>query len=270
MDEQDRAFSGSIPELYDTHMVPMIFAPYAADIARRVAADTPARVLELAAGSGVVPRALAPLLGPDARYVVTDLNQPMLDWARRRQPDDSRITWQQADALDLPFDAASFDAVCCQFGVMFFPDRGAGYRSARRVLRPGGRFVFSVWDKVADNEFAEVVGAALAELFPSDPPRFMERIPHGYHDIGLIRDDLSAAGFSAIAVETIPQSSTAASARHAAIAYCQGTPWRAEIEARRPGGLDEATEVAAEALRTAFGDGPITGRIQAHVISCRA
>ena len=121
MTEGDKAFTGSIPEFYDTYLMPLIFEAYAIDIAERAAALEPRTVLETASGSGVVTRALAPRLARDARYTVTDLNQPMLDHAADRQEPDNRITWRQADALDLPFDDAVFDAVVCQFGVMIFP-----------------------------------------------------------------------------------------------------------------------------------------------------
>jgi SAM-dependent methyltransferase len=159
-------------------------------------------VLEPAAGSGVVTRALAPRLGADARYVVTELNQPMLDHAANRQDADRRIEWRQADALDLPFEDASFDVVCCQFGVMFFPDRVAGYAETRRVRRPGGRFVFNVWDRVEENAFADEVARAVAQALPHDPPKFIARTPHGYHDVALIRTDLGRAGFADITIET--------------------------------------------------------------------
>jgi len=136
MPETDKVFAGSIPENYDRYLVPLIFESFAQDIAQRVAALSPSTVLETAAGSGVVTRALAPRLSPDASYVVTDLNQPMLDYAAMRQAADNRISWRKADALALPFEDAAFDLVCCQFGVMFFPDRQAGYREAKRVLKP--------------------------------------------------------------------------------------------------------------------------------------
>ncbi len=145
MTESDKLFAGSIPEFYDTYLVPLIFEAYANDLAERAAAQAPKTVLETAAGSGVVTRAMAPRLASDARYIVTDLNQPMLDHAASKQASDDRITWRQADALALPFEDATFDAVLCQFGVMFFPDRIRGYGEARRVLKPGGRFFFNVW-----------------------------------------------------------------------------------------------------------------------------
>jgi ubiquinone/menaquinone biosynthesis C-methylase UbiE len=176
--------------------VPLIFEGFAADIAQRVTCHGPDHVLEAAAGSGVVTRAVAPALKSSARYVVTDLNQPMLDHAAKVQGADDRITRQQANALELPFADGEFDVVCCQFGVMFFPDRKAGYREARRVLKPGGRFIFNVWNHITHNVFADDVTKALKEVFPDDPPLFMARTPHGYHDIELIRRELTAAGFS--------------------------------------------------------------------------
>lgn len=138
MSETDRVFTGEIPIFYDRYLGPQIFADYAEDLARRAAALRPARVLETAAGTGIVTRALAGSLATEAEITATDLNQAMLDFAAA-QPGLERVTWQQADAQRLPFDDRSFDAVLCQFGVMFFPDRLAGYREARRVLRPGGR-----------------------------------------------------------------------------------------------------------------------------------
>ena len=268
--ETDTMFAGSIPENYDRYMVPLIFEPYAEDLAERVALPSPGAVLEIAAGTGVLTRALAPRLMPDARYVVTDLNQPMLDFAASRQAPDSRITWRQADAMALPFANASFDVVCCQFGAMFFPDRPAAYREARRVLKAGGHFVFSTWDRIEDNDFANDVTNVLAKIFPNDPPRFMARTPHGYHDKAAICRDLEAAGFSRVAIETVAALSRAASARIAAVAYCQGTLLRTEIEARDAGRLQEATDLAEFAIAQRHGSGAVAGKIQAHVIRAMA
>ncbi|XHS77119.1 methyltransferase domain-containing protein [Burkholderiaceae bacterium UC74_6] len=267
----DTSFSGSIPKLYDTLMVPMIFEVYAAHTAQRVAAGSPRAVLETAAGTGAVTRALAPLLRADARYVVTDLNQAMLDYAVSRADleSDSRLQWQQADALVLPFEDAVFDAVFCQFGAMFFPSRPAGFAEARRVLKPGGRFIFSVWDRIEANEFANEVTNALAEVFPQDPPRFLARTPHGYHDLAQIREDLRQAGFADddVVTETITEQSRAPSATDAAFAMCQGSPLRNEIEARDASLLQQATDRAAAAIASRHGhSGPVAGKIQAHLI----
>jgi ubiquinone/menaquinone biosynthesis C-methylase UbiE len=268
--EADKVFAGSIPENYDRHMVPLIFAPYAEDLARRAAALAPGTVLETAAGTGVVTRALAPQLSAGARYVVTDLNQPMLDYAAARQAADSRITWRQADAMALPFADAVFDLVCCQFGAMFFPDRPAAYREARRVLKPGGRLLITVWDRIEENVFADDVANALARMFPDDPPRFLARTPHGYHDTAQIRRDLDEAGFSNVAIETRAEQSRAASPRVPAVAYCHGTVLRSEIEARRPGSLAAATDYAASALAERHGTGAVAAKIQAHVVMAEA
>jgi ubiquinone/menaquinone biosynthesis C-methylase UbiE len=266
MSETDRLFAGSIPENYDRYLVPLIFESFAQDIARRAAALSPKAILETAAGSGVVTRALTPRLSSGASYVVTDLNQPMLDYAAARQAADGRISWRQADAQALPFDDAAFDLVCCQFGVMFLPDRQSGYLEAKRVLRPGGCFLFNVWDRIEENVFANDVTNALAEVFPSDPPLFLARTPHGYHDTALIRSELEKVGFSSVVIETRAEQSRASSPRHAAVAYCQGTPLRNEIEARGAGRLEEATDYAASRISDRHGTGQIAAKIQAHVV----
>src|SRR5262245_28255247 len=262
----DKLFAGSIPETYDQFLVPLIFESYARDLAARLGRLEPREVLETAAGTGVLTRAMASRLPPQARIMATDLNEPMLNHAQKQSPD-GRITWRQADALALPFQDQSFDAVACQFGAMFFPDKVRGYREARRVLKRGGHFLFNVWDRISENEFADVVTQALATLFPHDPPRFMARIPHGYHDVETIRAELTAAGFKEISTATVDGKSRASSPRDPAIAYCEGTPLRNEIEARDASRLEEATKTAAEALERRFGKGPIEGRIRAHVIT---
>jgi SAM-dependent methyltransferase len=202
-----------------------------------------------------------------ARIVATDLNQPMLSRAMARQSHDGRIEWRQADALALPFADQSFDGVACQFGVMFFPDKVQGYREACRVLRPGGRLLFNVWDKISENEFADVVTQALAAFFPHDPPRFLARTPHGYNDVERIREELNTAGFTDISVDAVDDTSKASSPRDPAIAYCQGTPLRNEIEARDASLLEHATQQAADALAHRFGNGALEGRIRAFVIT---
>jgi ubiquinone/menaquinone biosynthesis C-methylase UbiE len=267
MSEIDKVFAGSIPENYDRYLVPLIFEKFAQDLAQRVSALSPTSVLETAAGSGVVTRALAPRLSSDVNYVVTDLNQPMLDYAAARQVTDNRITWRQADALALPFEDDAFDLVCCQFGVMFFPDRQSGYREAKRVLKPGGCFLFNVWDRIEENVFANDVTNALADIFPSDPPRFLARTPHGYHDPVLINSELEKAGFSQVVIKTRSEQSRATSPRHPAVAYCQGTPLRNEIEARDADKLEAATDYAASKIADGHGSGEVAAKIQAHIIA---
>jgi ubiquinone/menaquinone biosynthesis C-methylase UbiE len=265
--ESDKVFSGSIPELYDSYLVPLIFEAYAEDLATRMAELAPKTVLETAAGSGVVTRAVASRLHQDARYFVTDLNQPMLDHASRKQSEDERISWRQADALQLPFEDCMFDVVLCQFGVMFFPDRIAGYREAYRVLKPGGQFLFNVWDHIDANDFAKIATEAASAVFPDDPPLFLARTPHGYHDVAQIRSDVEAAGFANVSIESKAETSVAPSPRHPAVAFCQGTPLRNEIEARDASLLETVTDRAEEAIAASFGNANIAGKIRGHVIT---
>lgn len=270
MSSIDKVFAGSIPKIYDEHLVPMIFSVYAEDIARRVAARSPSVLLEIAAGTGAVTRAVAAALPRGVRYVATDLNEPMLAVAAQRQAEDDRIVWRQADAMALPFGDAEFDLVCCQFGAMFFPDRVKAYGEVKRVLKGGGTFVFNVWDRIEDNVLTDEATVALGKMFPDDPPRFMIRTPHGYHDKAVIRSDLERAGFRDISIETRSDISRAPSAEHVAIALCQGTPLRSEIEARDASKLQAATDFVAEALRTRHGSGAVEGKIQAIVIEARS
>jgi SAM-dependent methyltransferase len=263
----DKLFAGSIPEIYDRFLVPLIFETYARDLAERLAKVEPRDLLETAAGTGVLTRAVAARLPVTTRVIATDLNQPMLDHAKARHSSNGKIEWKRADALALPFEDQSFDAVACQFGVMFFPDKIAGYKEARRVLKPGGHFIFNVWDRIAENDFADTVTQALAAVFPDDPPCFLARTPHGYHDVDKIRADLNAAGFANASVDAVDARSKAPSARDPAVAFCQGTPMKNEIEARGAARMEEATAKATDALARRFGNGAVDGRIRALVIT---
>lgn len=268
MADVDKVFAGSIPKIYERYLVPLIFEPYAADIARRLSARRPARVLEIAAGTGVVTRALAAAL-PEAAIVATDLNQAMLDQAAAigtPRP----VEWRPADAQQLPFPDGAFDAVVCQFGVMFFPDRVKAYREARRVLRPGGAYLFNAWDGLAENELPHIVHQTVASLFPQDPPGFLARTPYAYSDPAVIGRDLAAGGFGSPVIERVPARSRAPSAMDPALGFTQGTPLRSEIEARDPARLQDATDAAAAAIARRFGAGPVDAKIQAVVVTAEA
>ncbi len=267
MAETDKVFTGSIPAFYDHYLVPLIFEAYARDLASRVDGAKPQRVLEIAAGTGVLTRALASQLAETAQIVATDLNPPMIEHAKTRLDKESRIEWKVADAQSLPFPDQSFEAVACQFGVMFFPDKSRAFSEARRVLKEGGHYYFNVWDQILNNEFADVVTQALVEMFPSDPPLFLARTPHGHYDVSLLQEQVKAAGFAHVGIESVDARSKAPSAREAAMAYVQGTPLRNEVEARAPARLEEATARATEALAKRFGTGAIDGRTRAYVVT---
>jgi ubiquinone/menaquinone biosynthesis C-methylase UbiE len=262
----DARFAGSIPQLYEQYLVPLLFQPYAEDLAARCADLQQGLLVELAAGTGAVTRTLSQALPPAVRIVATDLNEAMLR-VGQSVGGGASVAWRQADAQKLPFDDASVNALVCQFGVMFFPDKVACYREALRVLAPGARFVFNVWDRLDKNEVSDSLMRAVAALFPDNPPAFFERTPFGYHDVAIIEKELRAAGFDHVAVETVEKVSRAPSAEHVAIGLCQGTPLRGEIEARDPGRLSEATQAAAAALGERFGHGAFDNRMSAHVVT---
>jgi ubiquinone/menaquinone biosynthesis C-methylase UbiE len=263
----DSKFVSSVAALYDQVLVPLIFEQYASYVAEQLRRRAPSRVLEIACGTGVVTRAMSLALPKSTSIVATDLNQPMLDVAIANGT--SRpVEWRPADAMSLPFDDASFDAVVCQFGAMFFPDKPKAFAEAKRVLKPGGAFVFSVWDRIEDNEFADVVTHAVARLFPNAPPRFLARTPHGYFDVAIVQRDLRDGGFaSPVNVVTRAERSRASSARIPAIGYVQGTVMRSEIEAIDLARLDEATRVAEQDIADRFGHGEVDGKIQAHIVT---
>ncbi|MBD2748702.1 methyltransferase domain-containing protein [Microvirga sp. BT688] len=266
MSATDAVFKGSIPALYEQYLGPLKFEPFAEDLAERLTDLTRGHILETAAGTGIVTRALAKTLPPQVEITATDLNQAMLDHAqsRLRAPN---VRWLQADAQALPFDNGSFDAVVCQFGVMFFPDKLSGYREALRVLKPGGRFLFNVWNALDFNPVSRIVSETVAKAFPDDPPRFIERVPFGYFDPDRIRGEVQQAGFENVDVSVVDKISHAPSTREPAIGLCQGTPLRAEIEARAPGRLEEITARAMEALAGHFGSSTVENRMSAVVVT---
>jgi len=261
------SFAGSIPELYHRHLGPLKFEPYARDLARRVGslARPELRVLEIAAGTGILTRHLATAL-PGAALCATDLAEPMLEIARRNVGPREGLEWRPADATALPFPDESFDLVTCQFGVMFFPDKDAAAREVRRCLKPGGRFVFSVWDSLEANPLGRIPHETIGSFFPADRPGFF-LIPFGYHDPAAARDLLERAGFTSVRTERVQLVAEAPTAEHAAIGLVQGTPVLNAIQER--GGVAPETIVAAvtEALASAHGDRPLKAPMQAWLVS---
>jgi ubiquinone/menaquinone biosynthesis C-methylase UbiE len=264
MTSTDTVFAGSIPATYDRLMVPMLFEPYAQDVAERARRCAPRDILETAAGTGVVTRALHREL-PDASIIATDLNAAMLEVAAERLKS-GKVRFQAADAQDLPFDDQSFDLIVCQFGVMFYPDKLAANREAFRLLRPGGRYLMVIWDQLERNPASRAMHEAVAAEFPDDPPAFIARVPFGYADLEVVTADLMAAGFDDLEFETIAHRSRAPSAHDAAAAMCQGSPLRSEIEARDHDALDRVTDAAARALKPFEGPDGLDAPMSAHLV----
>lgn len=263
----DTAFSGSIPETYEKFAVPLLFAPYAEDLARRLAKRPPNRILEIAAGTGVVTRALAAALPASTSIVATDLNQAMLDYAAS-VPIARAVDWRQADAMKLPFGDNVFDAVVIQFGVMFFPDKPRALAEVRRVLQPGGTLVYTVWDRLEENEVPDLVTQAMKEVFPGSPTSFFARVPHAYFERDVLARDLATAGFAkAVQIDTVTVRGRSTSPLAAATGCCQGTPLRNEIEAHSGERLREATDAAAALIAKRFGTGAVDSKLQAHIVT---
>jgi ubiquinone/menaquinone biosynthesis C-methylase UbiE len=265
MKDQELRFSGSVPASYDRLMVPLIFRPYAEELARRASEFRPQRILETAAGTGAVTEALHEAL-PDSEIVATDLNQPMLDVAAGRIGSNN-LRFVAADAQELPFEDGSFDLVVCQFGAMFFPDRIRAHSEARRVLRGGGHYLLAIWDRIETCPLSDIAQQTLIELFPDDPPLFMREGPYSYADAAMIESDLRAAGFADIRIDTVEKRSRSASAHDGAAALCYGTPMGVELQDREPGSLERAMETIERKFRRFEQDGALDAPMSAHIVT---
>lgn len=244
-------FTGSIPDNYDKFLGPIIFSGYAKDLASRVYAAQPKAVLELAAGTGILSLQLRNGLPDQCSILVTDLNPPMLESAKQKFTEGENIMFEPADAGDLPFSDNSFDAVACQFGIMFFPDKEKSCREVLRVLKPGGRYIFNVWGSWEANPFARIAHEVVAEIFPDNPPGFY-KVPFGYHDHAVIRDTLLTAGFKQVEIETVTLQSNIPSAENFSRGLVYGNPLLEEILARN-GAPDKICATLTEALEDKLG-----------------
>jgi SAM-dependent methyltransferase len=259
-DDKVAAFA-ALAEFYDRYLVPLNFAPYAEVVADRANALRPRRVLETAAGTGVVTQALSRTLPSDVAITATDINLPMIARGKAR-PGMERVVWQQADAMKLPFSDAAFDLIVCQFGVMFFPDKRASFRESFRVLAPGGTYLFVLWDDYAIQVDSPLWIATLAvgDMLGRDPRTLLNP---GYYDEPTIRSDLAAAGLHEVRIDRVVRPAKAASAREAAVTTVQGSLLRMAVEAADPSRLGEATDAVEQVIRARFGDGPVEGESNA-------
>ena len=266
MTETENRYAGSIPDVYHHYLVPLILDAYAKDLAERVDVPADGAVLETAGGTGVLTRYLLDTLPESTRVIATDINAAMLEVARTNSGHANNIEFREANGVDLPFDDNSFDAVVCQFGVMFFPDISLGYREAARALKPGGHFIFNVWDVLKKNTWSRAVREAAVALDPENPADFL-KLPYAYHDVAEIREQLVAAGFDRIETEEFPKESQANSARDVALALAAGSPLATQL-ADRGIASDAIDRIEAELLRE-FGDGEISAPMQAIVINAK-
>ena len=254
MNRNASQFIGSIPEHYDSGLGPILFHDYGEDLAARAAAFGATGILEIAAGTGIVSRKLRDALPPHTALTVTDLNPPMLAVAQGKFREEENVTFQPADALDLPFDDNAFDLVVCQFGVMFFPDKQKAYREVLRVLRPGGAYLLNVWGDHAANPFAEITHETAAGFFPEDPPQFY-KVPFSYPDTTAVEADLKTAGFHEISSETIAIEKEVRDWARFARGIVFGNPFIDEIE-NRGVDADDVLQAILAAFTGRFGRSP--------------
>jgi SAM-dependent methyltransferase len=256
----DSRWVDSMPDVYDRHLGDAVFRPFARDLAQRAARLRPARVLEIAAGTGVVTAELL-AASPTVQVTATDLNPAMVATGARRVP---QARWEPADASDLPFPDGAFDLVVCQFGVMFLPDKPRAYREFARVLAPGGSLLVNTWDRIGTHGFDRAVVEALERVFPGDVPPFLAKVPHGYADPEVVLGHLREAGYVVDLLETVTLEGHAASAAEVATGFCTGTPLRGELLVR--GDLDATTRRMRTEMTALLGDGPVSARMSAHVV----
>ncbi|MEY2488188.1 MAG: hypothetical protein QOC70_130 [Verrucomicrobiota bacterium] len=268
MKDEHIQFSGSIPATYDRYLGPLLFQPYAEDLAARLQVKENGSVLELACGTGILTRVLRSRLPSTVNLTATDLNEPMFRNAADKFAQEEAVQWLQADACSLPFGDRMFDAVVCQFGIMFVPDKALAAREARRVLKPGGRFLFNVWDALEHNELTRIAHETIASYFDKDPPLFYE-IPFGYYDRDEIRRVLEGAGFREVQIEAIVKVG-ASQAKDAATGLVQGTPVAVAIAERDPSLLPIITNAVADAIKKRFGPSSIRAPMRAIVVSAFA
>ena len=268
MAEQHAAFVGTVPPNYDRYLGPLLFHPYADDLAARLPVARGTRVLEVACGTGIVTGRLVRRLAGQGTLVATDLNDAMIAHARTRVPADPALEWRQADGTSLPFPDRAFDAVVCEFGLMFFPDKAGGVREAFRVLRPGGAYLFNVWDRIEHNAVARIAHDTIRTFFPDDPPQFYQT-PFNLQDPGGVRSLLGAAGFVDVEVVSVEKVGMSPSAADAAIGLVEGNPVLGTIMGRRPEALPDIKAAVARNIAAELGDHPVRSPLRAHVFTAR-
>ena len=267
MESVHRSFSGSIPEFYDRYLVPLYFTPFAQDLVKRVQIKPDGAVLELACGTGIVTQGLAKKLAANGSITATDLNQAMIDIACKKLPDDRRIAWRQADATDLPFGDGAFDAVVCQFGWMFFPDRARAGREAARVLRPGGQLLFNTWDSLKENPVPAEAYAGVRACFSTNPPRFYDT-PYGMFDPAEHERIVREAGFGNVTVDRVQFSGAKLNPLDVATGVIRGGPFITEIE-ERGADANSIIEAVAARLKRRFGAEPFAANLKALVCTAK-
>ena len=265
MTDEHANFAGSIPAAYDRYLGPVLFQPYAEDLATRLRLTRNSSVLELACGTGILTRILRTNLPPTVQLTATDLNEPMYRYAAGKFRKGERVRWFQADACNLPFDDQKFDAVVCQFGIMFVPDKELAAREAYRVLKRGGVFLFNVWDALNYNKLALLAHRTITSYFKKDPPTFY-LVPFSYHNRAEIRRLLKNAGFRTVNTKIVMKIGRISDVEGVAKGLVQGNPVSLAIAERNPVLFPGITNAISAGIRRRFGKRNIRVPMRAIVV----
>ena len=259
-----KRFSGSIPENYHHYMVPLLFEPYSKHLVSELGHLQGGPVLEIACGTGSVTGHLRKSLPRDAQLVATDISSEMLEFAKRDLGHLQGLELRSADAMDLPFSSSSFEAVICQFGIMFLPDKRQGLSEIFRVLREGGTAYVSTWSDIAHNELLDVANQAIQALDLKEPISFTGGCRYG--DVDSIRADFEASGFQDLEFSVVTKRSKAPGIENALNSLVNGTTLASKLDEQDL--LQAGTEAIRDSYRSAFGDGAVSAQMQA--IFCKA
>jgi len=257
MSNQHAAFIGSIPEIYDAHLGPYLFEFSARDLADRIKDNMAmdGKILEVACGTGISTYHLRQVMSPDILIVATDLNPAMLDYARKKHAGLPGVMFEIADASSLTFDDHFFDAVVCQFGIMFFPDKAKGLAEMARTLKPGGILAFNVWESMEKNKPAAIAHETISSFFDDNPPQFLHT-PFGFYDVEHIRNLLNEAGFEHIDVHPVTGKQVVHDVEHLAKGFIEGNPGVLEIRERASANTETVIHATVGALERAYGTAP--------------
>lgn len=258
------AFAGSVPANYEQYLGPILFEPYALDMMKRLPKASLNNVLEIACGTGRVTKHLLNTLTENGKLVATDLNPDMIEVAKQKVAD-NRIEWQVADALQLPFADNIFDAVICQYGVMFFPDKPKGFAEAYRVLKPGGIFLFNAWDNIEFNPAINILNNVLQEEFGEEAPNFLKEGPYSFYDQEQIKLLLKDACFKKNELEVVKVASSFSSINDLAKGFLEGSPLFSYLQEKDKDKREVVSEKIRQQLISKYGENAGTVNLQAIV-----
>jgi ubiquinone/menaquinone biosynthesis C-methylase UbiE len=256
------SFAGSVPQNYDKYLGPVLFEPYALDLVRRITGAK--NILEIACGTGRVTRHLLNALPPDGKLMATDLNAGMIEVAKSIMQD-GRIHWQVVDAQELPFENDSFDHIICQFGVMFFPDKAKAMAEAYRVLQPGGKYIFNVWDALEFNPRSAIIKTVMEELMGDEAPDFLKKGPYSWFDKDEITNLLKLTGFKEINLDVVYKTAYYETPGDLINGFVKGSPLSAYLAEQTDELREKIVNGLMDRVRGEFGDSKLESPMQAIV-----